>query len=83
MIDMNELTAFYRQELETSIIGYLAKRLGTNYREAMDIYFNSRLSKLIETGANGIDNLDYKNLTEDLIENELSSFTSVVHSPSK
>ena len=73
MVDRNELTAFYRQELETSIIGYLAERLGTNCREAMDIYYNSKLSKLIESGANGIDNLDYKNLAEDLIENEMPS----------
>ena len=29
--------------------------------------------KQIESGENGIENLDYKNLAEDLIENELSS----------
>ena len=28
-------------------------------------------SNQIENGENGIDNLDYKNLVEDLIENEL------------
>ena len=42
-----------------------------------DIYFSgtketadSKLSALIESGSNGIDNLDYKNLAEDLLENE-------------
>lgn len=61
---------FYRQELETSFIGYLAERLGTGFREAMKLYYDSKLSALIESGSNGIDNLDYKNLAEDLLENE-------------
>ena len=30
-------------------------------------------SSQIEKGENGIDNLDYKNLAEDLIENELKN----------
>ena len=72
MIDKNELTTFYRQELESSIIEYLAKRLNIDFRKAMKLYYDSKLSKLIENGSNGIDNLDYKNLAEDLIENELS-----------
>ena len=37
----------------------------------MEMYFSSKLAKQIESGENGIDNLDYKNLAEDLIENEL------------
>ena len=36
----------------------------------MDTYYTSKLAKQIEAGDNGIDNLDYKNLAEDLIENE-------------
>ncbi len=72
MIDKNELTAFYRQELETSIIEYLAEKLKIDFREAMKVYYDSKLSKQIETGSYGIDNLDYKNLAEDLIENELN-----------
>ena len=39
----------------------------------MDKYYFSKLAKQIESGENGIENLDYKNLAEDLIENELSS----------
>ena len=72
MISKAELTAFYRQELETSIIEYLSSRLKIDFREAMNIYYNSKLSAQIENGENGIDNLDYKNLAEDLIENELN-----------
>lgn len=72
MTDKNSLSAFYLQELETSIIEYLADKQKIDYREAMKIYYESRLSEQIENGENGIDNLDYKNLVEDLIENELN-----------
>lgn len=71
MVDKDELAAFYRQELESSIIGYLAERLKLDYRAAMKIYYDSRLAAQVEAGENGIDNLDFKNLAEDLIENEL------------
>ena len=40
----------------------------------MDKYYSSKLAKQIESGENGIENLDYKNLAEDLIENELSDW---------
>ena len=36
----------------------------------MDIYYQSRLAKQIEQGAYGIENMDYKDLAEDLMENE-------------
>ncbi len=72
MVNKEELNKFYIQELETSIISYLAEIQNINYREAMSLYYNSRLAKQIESGKNGIENLDYKNLAEDLIENELS-----------
>lgn len=71
MTDKNSLTYFYRQELETSIIEYLAEKLKIDFRDAMKIYYDSKLAKQIEKGENGIDNLDYKNLAEDLIENEM------------
>ena len=71
MTDKTSLTDFYRQELETNIIVFLAEKLKIDYRDAMKIYYESRLSKQIEAGENGIDNLDYKNLAEDLIENEI------------
>lgn len=74
MTDKNALTVFYRQELETSIIEYLADKLKIDFRDAMKVYYNSKLSEQIEKGENGIDNLDYKNLAEDLIENEYKYF---------
>ena len=42
----------------------------------MDKYYFSKLAKQIESSENGIENLDYKNLAEDLIENELSDLFS-------
>lgn len=71
MDNIKKLDIIYKQNLETNIIEYLAKTLNINLRDAMDKYYSSKLAKQIETGENGIDNLDYKNLAEDLIENEI------------
>lgn len=57
-----------------SIIEYLASRNNISQRKAMDIYYKSRLSKQIQTGQYGIENLDYKYLAEDLIDNEPELF---------
>ena len=73
MTNSKDLTEIYKQNLETDIINYLAASLKIDLREAMDKYYSSKLAKQIESGENGIKNLDYKNLAEDLIENELSS----------
>ena len=71
MINSKQLTDIYRQNLEADIIEYLANTLKVDFKVAMEMYFSSKLAKQIESGENGIDNLDYKNLAEDLIENEL------------
>ena len=44
----------------------------------MDIYYNSRLAKQIEQGAYGIENMDYKYLAQDLIENEPELFEDIM-----
>lgn len=72
MVDQEKLAKFYKQELETKIIGYLSEKLGIDLRKAMDLYYTSKLSTQIEQGLYGIENLDYKNLAEDLIENEIN-----------
>ncbi len=69
-----DLDIIYKQNLETSIIEYLAKLKNITTRQSMDLYYKSKLSEQIENGTCGIDNLDYKNLTEDLIENEPELF---------
>ena len=44
----------------------------------MDIYYHSRLAKEIEQGTYVIENMDYKYLTQDLIENEPELFEDIV-----
>lgn len=66
----------YKQDLETRIIMYLAEIKDLDLRKAMDIYYRSRLSVEIEQGQYGIENLDYKYLAEDLVENEPELFAS-------
>ena len=68
----------YKQNLEESIIEYLSIEKNLELRQAMDIYYNSRLAKQIEQGTYGIENMDYKYLTQDLIENEPGLFEDVV-----
>ena len=68
----------YKQNLEESIIEYLSKERNLELRQAMDIYYHSRLAKEIEQGTYGIDNMDYKYLAQDLIENEPELFENIV-----
>ena len=70
----HDLDVAYKQNLESSIIEYLAKTKSITAREAMDIYYKSKLSEQIQKGECGIENLDYKYLVEDLIENEPELF---------
>ena len=68
----------YKQNLEESIIEYLSKEKKLELRQAMDIYYQSRLAKQIEQGTYGIENMDYKYLAQDLIENEPELFEDIV-----
>lgn len=65
---------FYREELDERIIARLADVKSLSLDKAMDIYYRSRLSGQVAQGTYGIDNLDYKYLVEDLIENEPELF---------
>jgi len=65
---------FYRQDLEIDIIERLAEIKNLDLSQATDIYYRSRLSGQISEGRYGIDNLDYKYLANDLIENEPELF---------
>ena len=67
----------YKQNLEESIIEYLSIEKNLELRQAMDIYYNSRLAKQIEHGTYGIENMDYKYLAQDLIENEPELFSKL------
>ncbi|MBO4609277.1 MAG: hypothetical protein J5696_05325 [Lachnospiraceae bacterium] len=77
MVLEHDLDVVYKQILETSIIEQLAKTKNITSRQAMDIYYKSRLSEQIQSGQYGIENLDYKYLADDLIENESELFAGV------
>lgn len=74
MIDQELLSEEYKQNLEESFIAYLAEIKNIELRIAMDIYYRSQLASQIEEGLYGIENLDYKYLVQDLIENESELF---------
>lgn len=71
MVDKEQLTLVYKQNLENDIIKHIADTKGIDLRKAFDIYYSSRLAEEILEGKCGIDNMDAKYLAEDLIENEL------------
>ncbi|WP_249028828.1 hypothetical protein [Tannockella kyphosi] len=68
------LDSIYKQNLEQDIISFLAKKKNIDIRKAMDVYYNSKLSKQISNNECGIENLDAKYLVEDLMENESELF---------
>ena len=68
----------YKERLEERIIAYLAEIRCVTPDEAMDIYYRSRLSRQIDQGLFGIENMDYKYLANDLVENEPNLFTESV-----
>ena len=78
MRNKQNIDYIYKQNLEESIIEYLSKERNLELRQAMDIYYHSRLAKEIEQGTYGIDNMDYKYLAQDLIENEPELFEDIV-----
>ena len=77
MRSKKDIDYVYKQNLEESIIEYLSKEKKLELRQAMDIYYQSRLAKQIEQGTYGIENLDYKYLVQDLIENEPELFSKL------
>ena len=62
----DKLENFYKERLEEKIIFCLADRKGLELEKAMDIYYNSRLASLIESGTYGIQYLDFRVLTDEL-----------------
>ena len=70
----HDLDVVYKQNLETGIIEQVAKLKNITARQAMDLYYKSKLSEQIQSGKYGIENMDYKYLAEDLIENEPELF---------
>lgn len=74
MVDGVQITQFYKQNLEQEIISEVAQRKNIELRDAMNIYYSSKLAEQIAEGKYGIENLNAKYLAEDLIENEAELF---------
>ena len=74
MVNKKQLEEFYKQNLENDIINTISKMKGIDLRKALDIYYSSRLSEQILNDSYGIENMDAKYLSEDLIENEPELF---------
>jgi len=75
MVDKKILDVHYKQNLENEIIKCLAEVKSIDLRKAFDIYYSSKLAEQIEQGIYGIENMDYKYLVQDLIENEPDLFS--------
>lgn len=74
MINREVLDKTYKELLEEKIINYLAESKEIPLRKAMDIYYRSKLSEQIHDGSYGIENMDYRYLVQDLVENEPGLF---------
>ena len=71
---MNDRDSIYKQNLEDDIITQVAKIKNISLRDALNIYYKSRLARQINDGLYGIENMDFKYLANDLIENESELF---------
>lgn len=74
MIEKEKLDKVYKELLEEKIIAYLAEQRNIPIRKALDIYYRSQLSQQINDGKYGIENMDYRYLGQDLMENESELF---------
>lgn len=74
MLSRNELEIIYKQNLENDIINEISEKKGIELRKAFDIYYSSKMAEQIANGSYGIENMDAKYLSEDLIENESQLF---------
>ena len=70
MIDDTILEQIYQERLEERIISNISERFSLGYLDAMDLYYNSRLSGLIHAGSFGIQYLDYKVLVDIMVDTE-------------
>jgi hypothetical protein len=75
-IDAVVLESVRKESLEKDIISIIARSENIDVRKAMDIYFHSKLSAQIDSGAYGIQYLDANYLANDLRENEGELFAS-------
>ena len=68
-MDENILERVYQERLEERIIACLAAEQHIPLEQAMNIYYDSELAEKIHMGVEGIQYLDYRVLTQILMEN--------------
>ena len=74
MTDELVLEKMYQEALEESLKSHIAQKKNLSLEDAMDKYYNSRLSMKIHEGLYGVQYLDYRNLAEILFETEPELF---------
>ena len=74
MIDQAKLAQIYKESLDEKIVFHLAQVKQLPLRQAIDLYYRSKLAQQIGDGLYGIENMDYRYLVQDLIENEPELF---------
>jgi len=68
------LESLLKERLEADIIEALAELTGIEIRIAMDIYYQSDMSRLVHEGKYGMHYLDARYLAADILENEQGLF---------
>lgn len=63
-MDDNTLENIYQERLEERLIEHFAQLRNIDYKTAINIYYNSKISEMIHEGKYGIQYLDYKILAE-------------------
>ena len=69
-MDESVLEDIYQEKLEERLIGFLSDKYGIDYKEAMRVYYSSKLAGKIHEGRYGVQYLDYKVLADILEETE-------------
>ena len=73
-MDGNALEKVYKENLEERIIENITNELDISYEKAMDIYYKSKLATKIYNGSFDIQYLDYRVLTQMLMDTEKELF---------
>ncbi len=74
MNTIQDIEIVYRRRLEEDIIAYIAGMKNISLDKAMDAYYKSKLCRQIYDQMYGLENMDYKYLAIDLLENEPELF---------
>ena len=82
-MNSRNLLLVYHQLLEEDIVKQVAKLKKIDLRQALGIYYKSRLAKQIEEGTYGIDCMSPEWLAQDLLENEPELFSDAPYSTNK